>query len=52
MRTFIYIAFLCSTLWGYAQKPIELKVWPNGAPNSNGITGSRRNEFSRSSGKS
>ena len=38
MRTFIYIAFLCSTLWGYAQKPIELKVWPNGAPNSNGIT--------------
>lgn len=22
----------------YAQKPIQIKVWPNGAPNSNGIT--------------
>lgn len=38
MKKLIYIALLCSTLSAYAQKPIELKVWPNGAPNSNGIT--------------
>lgn len=38
MRILIHIAFLCTTLFAYAQKPIELKVWPDGAPNSNGIT--------------
>ncbi len=38
MKTLIYITLLCSTLMANAQKPIELKVWPNGAPNSNGIT--------------
>ena len=38
MKTFIYIIFMCSALSLYAQKPIELKIWPNGAPNSNGIT--------------
>ena len=32
----ISLLFFSATL--FAQKPIEIKVWPNGAPNSNGIT--------------
>ena len=32
----ISLLFFSATL--FAQRPIEIKVWPNGAPNSNGIT--------------
>ena len=35
------ILFICCMLvsWGlYAQKPVEMKLWPEGTPDSNGIT--------------
>ncbi len=38
MKHILTLAFLCSSLFAFAQNKIELKVWPNGAPNSNGIT--------------
>lgn len=31
---------LCTTL--FAQKPIEIKLWPDGAPNSNGVKGNEQ----------
>ena len=39
MRTILFItALLMSTLLS-AQKPVEIPLWPNGAPNTNGLTG-------------
>ena len=37
-KLFLIITLMAATNL-FAQKPIELKLWPNGAPNSNGISG-------------
>lgn len=39
MRKIILMSFLFITTMLSAQKPVELLLWPNGAPNSNGLTG-------------
>lgn len=39
MRKIILMSFLFITTLLSAQKPVELLLWPNGAPNSNGLTG-------------
>lgn len=38
MKKFLSISLLFFSATLFAQNPIEIKVWPNGAPNSNGIT--------------
>lgn len=38
MKKFLSISIMLFSTTLFAQKPIEIKVWPNGAPNSNGIT--------------
>ena len=38
MKKFLSISIMLFSATLFAQKPIEIKVWPNGAPNSNGIT--------------
>ena len=38
MKTFLLTAFLFMATLLSAQKPIEIKLWPNGAPNQNGGT--------------
>lgn len=38
MKKFITMTLLMCATTLFAQKPIEIKLWPNGAPNSNGIT--------------
>lgn len=38
-KTLFVIALFVTTLLS-AQKPVEILLWPNGAPNSNGLTGS------------
>lgn len=37
MKTFLIINLLFISMFAAAQKPIEIKVWANGAPNDNGI---------------
>lgn len=39
MRKIILMSFLFIATMLSAQKPVELLLWPNGAPNSNGLTG-------------
>lgn len=39
MKKIILMSFLFITTMLSAQKPVELLLWPNGAPNSNGLTG-------------
>lgn len=39
MRKIILMSFLFISTMLLAQKPVELLLWPNGAPNSNGLTG-------------
>lgn len=39
MKKILILSFLFMTTMLSAQKPIELPLWPNGAPNSNGLTG-------------
>lgn len=39
MKKILILSFLFVTTMLSAQKPIELLLWPNGAPNSNGLTG-------------
>lgn len=39
MRTIFVIATLIMTTMLSAQKPIEIPLWPNGAPNTNGLKG-------------
>lgn len=39
MKKILILSFLFMTTMLSAQKPIELLLWPNGAPNSNGLTG-------------
>lgn len=38
MKRLLLLSLLAISTGCYAQKPIELKLWPNGAPNTNGIT--------------
>ena len=39
MRTRLFFTLLFLTTMLYAQKPVVLTLWPDGAPNSNGLTG-------------
>lgn len=39
MKKILILSFLFVTTMLSAQKPVELLLWPNGAPNSNGLTG-------------
>ena len=39
MKKIFILSFLFMTTLLYAQKSIEMPLWPNGAPNSNGLTG-------------
>lgn len=43
MRTISLIISLCITTLLFAQKPIEIPLWPNGAPNSNSMAGEQEN---------
>ena len=38
MRTILFITALFMSTLLSAQKPVEIPLWPNGAPNTNGIT--------------
>ena len=38
MKRILLMSLLAISAALSAQKPVELKLWPNGAPNSNGIT--------------
>ena len=38
MKKLLTMGLLMFTTTMFAQKPIEIQLWPNGAPNSNGIT--------------
>ena len=38
MKTLLLMGLLLMSGTLFAQQPIEIKVWPNGAPNDNGIT--------------
>lgn len=38
MKRILLMSLLALSTALFAQKPIEFKLWPNGAPNSNGIT--------------
>ena len=39
MRTILFITALFMSTLLSAQKPVEIPLWPNGAPNTNGLTG-------------
>ncbi len=39
MKKILFISLLAIATGMNAQKPIEMRLWPNGAPNSNGLTG-------------
>lgn len=43
MKTILLSLLLIATTTLSAQKPIELPLWPNGAPNTNGLTGTEEN---------
>lgn len=38
MKNLILIIFMSLSFGAFAQGPVTIKLWPNGAPNSNGIT--------------
>lgn len=42
MKKIILSALLLMTTVTFAQKPVELPLWPDGAPNSNGLQGSEK----------
>ncbi len=42
LRNVLLSALIMAGFAAQAQKPVEIKVWPNGAPNSNGITEAER----------
>ncbi|WP_321436901.1 alpha/beta hydrolase [uncultured Bacteroides sp.] len=42
MKKFILSVMLVAATSLFAQKPIELPLWPNGAPNSNGLKGAEQ----------
>lgn len=39
MRTTLFISTLLMTVTLFAQRPAEIPLWPDGAPNTNGLTG-------------
>lgn len=39
MKKILILSMLAMATTVFAQQPIELKLWPDGAPNSNGLTG-------------
>lgn len=39
MKKILFISLLAIATSMNAQKPVEMSLWPNGAPNSNGLTG-------------
>ena len=41
MKKILLISFLFITTMLSAQKPVELPLWPEGAPNTNGLTGAQ-----------
>lgn len=41
MRTILFMSALFIATMLFAQKPIEISLWPNGAPNTNGLTGAQ-----------
>lgn len=43
MKKILFFTLLCVATMLSAQQPIELPLWPDGAPNSNGLTGSEEN---------
>lgn len=38
MKTILLLCTLIISIQAWGQKPVELPIWPNGAPNSNGLT--------------
>ena len=48
MRTFLFITALFMSTLLSAQKPVEIPLWPNGAPNTNGLTGDQEDLNGRS----
>ena len=42
MKTLLLMGLLLMSGTLFAQQPIEIKVWPNGAPNDNGIRRKKR----------
>ena len=44
MRTILFITALFMSTLLSAQKPVEIPLWPNGAPNTNGLTGDQEAE--------
>ena len=43
MKKILLLSFLFATTMLSAQKPVELPLWPNGAPNNNELTNSGQN---------
>ena len=41
MKKILFLSLLFVTSMLSAQKPVELPLWPNGAPNTNGLTGTQ-----------
>ena len=39
MKKILLLSFLFAATMLSAQKPVELPLWPNGAPNDNGLKG-------------
>ncbi len=39
MKKLFFLSFLFAATFAYAQQPVQLLLWPDGAPNSNGLTG-------------
>ena len=42
MRKLLSVIVSLMTAMTFAQQPVELPLWPNGAPNSNGLTGGEK----------
>ena len=43
MKKILLLSFLFAATMLSAQKPVELPLWPNGAPNNNELTNSGQN---------
>ena len=41
MKKTLFLSLLFATTMLSAQKPVELPLWPDGAPNTNGLTGNQ-----------
>ena len=42
MRKLLSVIVSLMTAMTFAQQPVELPLWPDGAPNSNGLTGGEK----------